>query len=67
MTNSTGATTGGALDAAEAFACGDAVCFVVSCVGLSADYLQVIASFVPGPNVTALVRTSISVGCKVFV
>lgn len=73
VTKLTGATTGaagaakGAVDAAEAFACGDGVCFVVSCVGVAADFLQVVAIFVPGPNVTALVTTPISVGCKVFV
>jgi hypothetical protein len=68
-----GATTGaagaakGSSDALEALACQDGVCFVVSCVGTAADTLQIIASFVPGPNVTALVTTPISVGCKVFV
>jgi hypothetical protein len=73
VTKITGATTGavgaakGAVDAAEALACQDGVCFVVSCVGTAADGLQIIASFVPGPNVTALVTTPISWGCKVFV
>jgi hypothetical protein len=68
-----GATTGaagaakGSSDALEALACQDGVCFVVSCVGTAADTLQIIASFVPGPNFTALVTTPISVGCKVFV
>jgi hypothetical protein len=68
-----GGTTGaagaakGSSDALEALACQDGVCFVVSCVGTAADTLQIIASFVPGPNVTALVTTPISVGCKVFV
>lgn len=68
-----GATTGaagaakGSSDALEALACQDGVCFVVSCLGTAADTLQIIASFVPGPNVTALVTTPISVGCKVFV
>jgi hypothetical protein len=68
-----GATTGaagaakGSSDALEALACQDGVCFVVSCVGTVADTLQIIASFVPGPNVTVLVTTPISVGCKVFV
>lgn len=73
ITKIAGATTGaagaakGASDALEALACQDGVCFVVSCVGASADTLQICASFVPGPNVTALITTPISVGCKVFV
>ena len=73
VTKITGATTGaagaakGTIDALEALACQDGICFVVSCVGTIADTLQVTASFVPGPNVTALVTTPISVGCKVFV
>jgi len=73
VTKLTGATTGaagvakGTSDAIEALACQDGVCFVVSCVGTAADSLQICASFVPGPNVTALVTTPISVGCKVFV
>lgn len=73
ITKLTGATTGavgaakGSVDALEAFACNDGVCFVVSCVGTAADALQVCASFVPGPNVTTLVTTPISLGCKVFV
>lgn len=68
-----GATTGsagaakGTVDALEALACQDGVCFIVSCVGVGANTLQVMTSFVPGPNVTALVTTPISVGCKVFV
>lgn len=72
-TKITGATTGaagaakGTVDALEALACKDGVCFVVSCIGTAADSLQVLASFVPGPNVTALVTTPISVGCKTFV
>jgi len=68
-----GATTGaagvgkGTADALEALACQDGVCFVVSCIGAAADSLQIVASFVPGANVTALVTTPVSVGCKVFV
>ena len=68
-----GSTTGaagaakGSVDAMEALACQDGVCFIVSCVGIGADSLQIVASFVPGPNLTALVTTPISVGCKVFV
>ena len=73
ITKVTGATTGsagavvGATDAIEALVCQDGICFVVSCVGTAADSLQVCASFVPGPNRTALVTTPISLGCKVFV
>jgi len=57
----------GTIDALEALVCQDGVCFVVSCTGVTADFLQVCASFVPGPNVTALVTTPVSVGYKVFV
>lgn len=73
VTKITGATTGamgaakGVVDAAEALVCQDGVCFFVSCVGTAADALQVTASFVPGPNVTALITTPVSWGCKVFV
>lgn len=73
ITKITGATTGtagavkGTVDALEALACQDGICFAVSCVGTVADSLQICASFVPGSNVTALVTTPISVGCKVFV
>lgn len=69
----TGATTGvagigkGAADALEAYACQDGVCFVISCIGVGADTLQVLASFVPGPNVTSIVTLPVSVGCKTFV
>lgn len=73
VTKVTGATTGaagaakGSVDFAEAVACQDGVCAVVSAVGVAADSLQICASFIPGPNVTAVVTTPISVGCKVFV
>ena len=73
LTKITGATTGaagaakGTADALEALACQDGICFCVSCVGTAADSLQIVASFVPGPNVTALVTTPISLGCKMFV
>ena len=68
-----GGTTGscglgkGAADAAEAIACQDGVCFVVSCVGCVADGLQLIACWVPGPNVTTLITMPLSWGCKTFV
>ena len=73
VTKVTGATTGaagaakGSVDFAEALACQDGVCAVVSAVGVAADSLQICASFIPGPNVTAVVTMPISVGCKVFV
>jgi hypothetical protein len=73
VTKLTGATTGaaglakGSSDLIEAIACQDKVCPVVSTVGCTADSLQILASFVPGPNVTTLITTPVSVGCKVFV
>ena len=73
VTKITGATTGaagaakGTVDFAEAIACQDGICAVVSAVGVAADGLQICASFIPGPNVTAVVTMPISVGCKVFV
>jgi len=73
VTKVTGATTGaagaakGSVDFAEAVVCQDGVCAVVSAVGVAADSLQICASFIPGPNVTAIVTMPISVGCKVFV
>jgi hypothetical protein len=69
----TGATTGaagaakGSVDLAEAVACQDGVCAVVSAIGVAADGLQICTSFIPGPNVTSIVTMPISVGCKVFV
>lgn len=73
VTKVTGATTGavgaakGSVDLVEAIACKDGICAVVSAVGVAADTLQICASFVPGPNLTSVVTTPISVGCKVFV
>jgi hypothetical protein len=73
VTRFTGVTAGGAglgkgtSDAIEAAVCGDGICFAVSCVGVAADTLQIVASFAPGPNVTMLVTQPISTGCKVFV
>ena len=72
-TKITGATTGssglakGTVDVAEAIACQDGICAFISTVGCAADALQIAASFAPGPNVTALVTTPVSWGCKVFV
>jgi hypothetical protein len=73
FTKLTGVTTGavgaakGSVDFAEAVACQDGFCALVSAVGVAADSLQVCASFIPGPNVTTIVTTPISVGCKTFV
>nr|QYB19012.1 hypothetical protein [Climaconeis cf. scalaris]QYB19141.1 hypothetical protein [Climaconeis cf. scalaris] len=51
----------------EAIACQDDVCAVVSSIGVCADSLSAAASFIPGPNVTAVITVPVSVGCKVFV
>jgi len=73
VTKLLGGTTGacgfgkGVVDAAEAWACQDGVCFVVSCIGCGADTLQMIACWVPGPNITNLVTVPVSWGCKTFV
>lgn len=73
ITKLIGGTTGamgvgkGAADAAEAIACQDGVCFIVSCVGVTADGLQMLASWAPGPNITTLITMPISAGCKTFV
>ena len=73
VTKVTGATTGaagaakGTVDFAEAVACQDGICAFVSAVGVAADGLQICTSFIPGPNVTAVVTMPISIGCKVFV
>ena len=73
ITKVTGATTGaagaakGGVDFAEAVMCQDGVCAFVSAVGVTADGIQIFASFIPGPNVTAVITMPISVGCKVFV
>lgn len=73
ITKVTGATTGaagaakGSVDFAEALACQDAPCAIVSAVGVAADTLQVCTSFILGPNVTAIVTMPVSIGCKVFV
>ncbi|QXE46098.1 hypothetical protein IV203_000020 (plastid) [Nitzschia inconspicua] len=68
-----GTTTGtaglakGAVDVAEALACQDGVCAIVSAVGVAADGLQICTSFIPGPNVTSIITIPVSVGCKVVV
>ena len=73
VTKVTGATTGavgaakGVVDLAEAVACQDGICAFVSAVGVAADGLQICTSFIPGPNITAVVTMPVSAGCKVFV
>jgi hypothetical protein len=57
----------GSVDVAEALACQDGLCAFVSSVGCAADALQIATSFVPGPNLTALITTPVSVRSKVFV
>ena len=73
ITKVTGVTTGaagaakGTVDLAEALACRDGICAVVSAVSVCADGLSMAASFIPGPNVTTVITVPISVGSKVFV
>jgi hypothetical protein len=73
FTKITGATTGvagvakGSTDLIEAIACQDGICAFISGVGVVADGLQICTSFIPGPNVTIMVTTPLSMGCKVFV
>ena len=57
----------GMSDVVEAIACQDGVCAIVSAINVAADGLQIFASFIPGPNVTAVVTMPISAGCKTFV
>lgn len=54
-------------DFLEAVACQDSICATISLIGVAADGLQVCTSFIPGPNITAIITLPISVGCKVFV
>lgn len=73
VTKVTGTTAGevGAakwsVDFDEAIACKDGICATVLAISVEADSLQICASFIPGPNVTSIVTTPISVSCKVFV
>lgn len=73
ITKAAGATVGsvsaakGSLDTLEAIACGDAICAVISGIGLGADVLQICVSFIPGPNVTTVVTLPVSAFCKTFV
>lgn len=73
FTKVSGATIGagnlakGSVDFAEAVACQDGMCATISAIGVVADGLQICTSFIPGPNVTAVVTLPVSVGCKIFV
>ena len=73
FTKVTCATTGaagaakGTLDLTESIAYQDGICAFVLAIGVAADSLQICTSFIPGPNVTAVVTMPVSVGCKVFV
>lgn len=73
VTNYYGAVTGGVglgkgvVDTAEALVCNDGLCAAVSGVGCLADGLQILASFLPGPNITMIITSPISLGCKTFV
>lgn len=50
----------GAANAAEALACQGEVCFMVSCIGYIADDLQILAYWVPGPNIITVVTMPLS-------
>jgi len=73
ISKTVGATTGtvqfakSSVDLAEAIVCQDGVCAVISAVGCVADGVQILGSFIPGPNITTAVTTPISWGCKMFV
>lgn len=73
ITKVTRATTGaagaakGIVDFAEAVPCQAGVFATVSAIGVAADALQICTSFIPGPNLTAVVTMPISYGYKVFV
>jgi hypothetical protein len=56
----------GAFDIAEDLVCQDYVCLTVDCIGVCADVLTVLTSFIPGPNVTSVVTIPVSTSCKFF-
>ena len=56
----------GTVDMLEDLVCQDYVCFTVDCIGVAADTLTCLTSFVPGPNVTSIVTIPISLTCKTF-
>lgn len=57
----------GAASAAKVLACQNGVYFVVSCIGCSADGLQILACWLPDPNITTVVTMFLSWGCQTFV
>lgn len=56
--------TKGSVDLVEAIACQDGICAVVSAVCVAADGLQICTAFMRGPNVTAIVKMLVYMGCK---
>ena len=56
----------GSFDIAEDLVCQDYVCLTVDCIGVCADVLTVLTSFLPGPNVTSVVTIPVSTSCKFF-
>ena len=57
-----GKSAKGSLDLAEAVACQDRFCWMISAIGL-----QICTSFITGPNLTAVVTLPVLFGCKVLV
>ena len=51
----------------EAMACQDGVCAAVLGIGCLIDCLQMIASLIPGSNITITLTTLVSVICKVLI
>jgi hypothetical protein len=57
----------GSADFLEAVACQDGICATISAVGCVADSLQILTSFVAGPNITIMITAPVSTFCKTFV
>lgn len=57
----------GISDTLEAIKCQDGTRAVISGIGCMADSVQILASFVPGPNLTFYLTSPVSLTCKVFV
>jgi hypothetical protein len=57
----------GSCDMIEALVWKDGVCFFLSTVGVTADIVGGLTSFLPGMNATALATIPISMGCKTLV
>ena len=56
----------GSFDIAEDLVCQDYVCLTIDCIGVCADVLTILTSFIPGPNVTSVVTIPVSTSCKFF-